>query len=372
MATFDDFTPNFLKAKERWLDAPLLASHYDAIVESYKGSGHDIIATAKSFVECVCRIILGEFGKPEPASDSNTTYLLSRALKAVGLANTKGASRLDDILTAHNKMADALSFVRNNYDAGAHGKDGFLDTLNTNECRAYLITADSLVAILLGAYEGREPDLRFTREPYERFVHLHDRVDRTVSVQASVDSDSGTDTVVVAFSSPHLPDEIELRLEPSALLYALDRTAYLELLVASSLPTQEEQQEVPEVETIVEAVPAVTVLAASSTVQIVEIYDGQLSALKDALDAQLLTMGGLESALCTANSSFRDSLLATAEQHMGLDWNERLPMRAAMKIAIKRVCLRFGIDSSRAEQNSELLTGWFAANVPAQTEAVPI
>lgn len=37
MATFDDFTPNFLKAKERWLDAPLLASHYDAIVESYKG-----------------------------------------------------------------------------------------------------------------------------------------------------------------------------------------------------------------------------------------------------------------------------------------------------------------------------------------------
>jgi hypothetical protein len=83
-------------------------------------------------------------------------------------------------------------------------------------------------------------------------------------------------------------------------------------------------------------------------------------------------MGGLESALCTANNSFRDSLLATAEQHMGLDWNERLPMRAAMKIAIKRVCLRFGIDPNRAEQNSEMLTGWFAAHTPAQTEAVPV
>jgi hypothetical protein len=372
MATFDDFTPNFLKAKERWLDAPLLASHYDAIVESYKGSGHDIIATSKSFVECVCRIILGEFGKPEPASDSNTTYLLSRALKAVGLANTKGASRLDDILTAHNKMADALSFVRNNYDAGAHGKDGFLDTLNTNECRAYLITADSLVAILLGAYEGREPDLRFTREPYERFAHLHDRVDRSVSIRASIDSDSGADTLVVVFSSQYLPDEIELRLEPSELLYALDRTAYLELLVSSSLPTQEEQEEVPAVEAIAEAVPAVAVSTSSSTAQIVVTYDGQLSALKGALDAQLLTMGGLESALGTANTSFRDSLLATAEQHIGLDWNERLPMRAAMKVGIKRICLRFGIDPIRAEQNSETLTGWFAANAPAQTGAVPV
>jgi hypothetical protein len=372
MATFDDFTPNFLKAKERWPDAPLLTSHYDAIVESYRGSGHDIIATSKSFVECVCRTILGEFGKPEPASDSNTTYLLSQALKALGLANTKGASRLDDILTAHNKMADALSFVRNNYDAGAHGKDGFLDTLNKNECRAYLITADSLVAILLGAYEGHEPDLRFTREPYERFAHLHDRVNRAVSVQASVDSDSGTDTLVVAFSTPSLPDGIELRLEPSELLYALDRTAYLEMLVASSQPTQDEQETVPAVEAIAEAVPAVAIPIPSSPVQIVETYNGQLSALKGALDAQLLTLGGLESALGTANNSFRDSLLATAEQHMGLDWNERLPMRAAMKVAMKRVCLRFGIDPSRAEQNSELLTGWFAANAPVQAEAMPI
>jgi hypothetical protein len=57
---------------------------------------------------------------------------------------------------------------------------------------------------------------------------------------------------------------------------------------------------------------------------------------------------------------------------MGLDWNERLPMRAAMKIAIKRIFMQFGIDPSRAEQNSELLTGWFAAHTPAQTEAVPI
>jgi hypothetical protein len=177
---------------------------------------------------------------------------------------------------------------------------------------------------------------------------------------------------VVAFSSPYLPDEIELRLEPSALLYALDRTAYLELLVSSSLPTQEEQEEVPVVEAIAEAVSAAEIPVPSSTVQIVKTYDGQLSALKDALDTQLLTMGGLESAFGAANSSFRDSLLATAEQHMGLDWNERLPMRAAMKIAIKRVCLKFGIDPNRAEQNSEMLTGWFAANTPAQTEAVPV
>lgn len=58
MDAFDAFVPHFRRAQERWPDAPTLASHYRAVVESYEGSGLDIIAPSKSFIECVCRIII--------------------------------------------------------------------------------------------------------------------------------------------------------------------------------------------------------------------------------------------------------------------------------------------------------------------------
>ena len=100
------------------------------------------------------------------------------ALKTLGLESGRGASKLGKVLSAHNKMADALIEMRNEHDPIAHGKEGFLDTLTTNECRAFLVTADTILALILAAYEGNEPDLRFTREPYERFARFHDRVDQ--------------------------------------------------------------------------------------------------------------------------------------------------------------------------------------------------
>src|SRR5579862_3758148 len=230
MEPFDAVVPHFRRAKERWAEAATLSQHYDSVVESYQGSTHDLIGSTRSFIECVCRTILSEFGKPEPPSNSNTTYLLREALKTLGFENSRGASRLDDILTAHNTMADALSFMRNHHDPGAHGKDGFLDTLSTNECRAYLITADTILALLLAAYEGTEPNLRFTREPYERFERLHDRVDHATSIEAEVDTDGNVETLIVRLSTATLPDGFEIRLEPSKLLYAVDREMYVQLL----------------------------------------------------------------------------------------------------------------------------------------------
>ena len=53
MDAFDAFVPQFRRAKDRWPEAPTLAQHYAAVVESYTGSGHDIIGSIKSFVECV-------------------------------------------------------------------------------------------------------------------------------------------------------------------------------------------------------------------------------------------------------------------------------------------------------------------------------
>jgi len=369
MEPFDAFVPQFRRAKERWPDAPMLARHYAAVVESYDGSGHDIIASIKSFIECVCRTILGEFGKPEPSSNSTTTYLLGEALRTLGLENSRGASKLDDVLTAHNKMADALSFMRNNYDPGAHGKDGFLDTLTTNECRAYLVTADAILALVLAAYEGSEPDLRYTREPYERFARFHDRVDRAVSVDAQVETDDDVETLVVKLRTVTLPEGIEIRLEPSKLLYAVDRTAYVELL-ASAVAVPQQAVEVQEVlaAAAIEAAPLQAAVPMVTAAEVVPSYDGALSPLKTALQEHLLTLGGLEAAAATSGTTLRDSLLATAERSMGLDWTSRESLQAATKVALRRTLVKFGVEPERAEQTAERLVGWLKATAANLTE----
>jgi hypothetical protein len=360
MESFDDFVPQFRRAKARWPEAPTLAQHYASVVESYDGSGHTLIGSIRSFIECVCRTILGEFGKPEPPSNSTTTFLLGEALGTLGLENSRGASKLDEVLSAHNKMADALSFMRNNYDPGAHGKDGFLDTLSTNECRAYLLTADTILALLLAAYEGKEPDLLSTREPYERFERFHRRIDEAVTMGASIDDETGLLMVTLRVSSQD--EDIELILEPSKLLYALDRFVYVELLrtAATAAPSAEAEPK---------GAPIVTgPFAEASTVmsQVVSDYDGTLSPLKGPIQEFLDSLGGLEAVV--ASTSLRDSLLATAERNMGLDWTEREPLQAGMKVAFKRTLTKFGIAPDRAEQTAERLVGWFKANAKSQAE----
>lgn len=257
-------------------------------------------------------------------------------------------------------MADALTWMRNNYDPGAHGKDGFLDTVTTNECRAYLVTADAILALLLAAYEGKEPDLLSTREPYERFERFHRRIDEAVTMGASIDDETGLLMVTLRVSSQD--EGIELILEPSKLLYALDRFVYVELLRAAAIPA-------PLVEVEPKGAPIVrgTFAEASAVMsQVVSEYDGALSPLKNPLQEFLHSLGGLEAVVASTN--LRDSLLATAERNMGLDWTEREPLQAGMKVALKRTLTKFGVAPDRAEQTAERLVGWFKANAKSQME----
>jgi hypothetical protein len=370
MEPFDAFVPQFRRAKERWPEAPTLATHYDAVVTSYGSSAYGIIASVKSFIECFCITILGEFGKSAP-SDASTTYLLGEALRTLGLDSGRGASKVGKLFSAHNRMADALNEMRNEHDPIAHGKDGFLDTLTTNECRAFLVTADTILALLLAAYEGTEPDLRYTREPYERFARFHDRVDRAVSIDADVDTDADVETLVVTLRTATLPEGVEIRLEPSKLLYAVDREMYVELL-ASALGLPQPLAEVAAAAPpAVEGVPLQAATPVATTADVVPTYDGALSSLKATLQEFLQTLGGLETAAATAGTTLRDSILATAERSMGLDWSSREPLQAAMKVALRRTLIKFGIEAARAEQTAERLVAWLKKNAATLTESAP-
>lgn len=369
MEPFDAFVPQFRRAKERWAEAPTLATHYDAVVKSYDGKGHGIIVSVNSFIQCVCITILGEFGKSTP-SDANTTSILVEALRALGLDTGRGSSKLGKLLSAHNKMADALNEMRNEHDPVAHGKDGFLDALTTNECRAFLVTADTILALILAAYEGTEPDLRFTREPYERFARFHDRVDQATSIEARVDVDGDVETLIVRLSTATLPEGFEIRLEPSKLLYAVDREMYVQLL-ASALgvpqPAPETAAPIP-----AEGMPLRAATPVAMIPEIVPTYEGALSSLKTALQEFLRTLGGLEAAAATTGTNLCDSILATAEGGMGLDWTSREPLQAAVKVALRRTLIKFGIEPARAEQTAERLVAWFkknAATIPESKSA---
>src|SRR5947199_739066 len=198
MADLDVLAPNYRRARERWPDAPTLSSGYEALVACFDGNCHGMVELVKSLIECVCLTILGEFGEPMLSSTPSTTELLVTALRPLGLQNTRGASKLDSVLSGFNKLTDALTDMRNEHGAVAHGKDAFLDGVTADHARAFLHAGDAILSLLLNALEGKEPDLTVTREPYEHFSHLNDRIDRAVGVTAHVDEEG--DRPVVVFS----------------------------------------------------------------------------------------------------------------------------------------------------------------------------
>jgi hypothetical protein len=365
MTILDEIAPNYVRARDRWPEAPTLADHYEAVVSSYNGSSHGLVETVKSFTECVCLTILGEFGKPMPSSNPSTTELFVETLRVLGLENTRGASKFDRVLSAHNKLADALSDMRNENGPIAHGKDGFLDTLTSNHTRAFLLTGDTILCLLLSALEGKDPDLQFTREPYETFLRLHEQIDSSVTVESSVEDEEDLPVIVLTLRTPSLSEGLELRVEPSRLLYSIDRTAYIELLAASLPELLPLERVVKEPQLTVKPLPATQDVW--PTAQFVPSYQGILSPLRGELQRYLDSLDLATTPSGTGSTQLVDSLLATAERNMGIDWMEREALQARMKVALRRVLIQFGIAREEAVSCAEHLVSWFriqAVGVP--------
>ena len=67
-----------------------------------------------------------------------------------------------------------------------------------------------------------------------------------------------------------------------------------------------------------------------------------------------------------------DSLLATAEQNMGLDWKRREPLQARLKVACKRVLVQFGSAPEKAEDVAERLVAWLRVQAPEVGSGTPM
>jgi hypothetical protein len=293
--------------------------------------------------------------------------LFIAALKALGLQNSRGASKLDKVLSAFNKMSDALSEMRNENGPVAHGKDGFLDAIEEDHARSFLHTGDAIVGVLLNALEGKQPNLLVTREPYERFAHLCGRIDRSVAVNSRVEFEDDLPVLIISLSIGNKPESIDLRIEPSRLLYGIDRTAFVGVLSDAPETLEEEDNDEFEEESPPAAEPTTEAEAGTQAVPtavvVVGSYSGVFANLCDGLRAFVVSEG----ISATPSDELLNSLLATAESNSGVDWQTRENLQARMKIGFRRVLSKEGIDPTKVVDVSERLLTWLKVSAPAGT-----
>ncbi len=379
--TLDEIAPSFQAACERWPHAPNLQQHYRDLARAYEEEGSSLIELTKSFLEMVCWTVLNELGAPKPESSTpTTTELLSYVLDALGLRNQRGVGPLGKVISAHNKLAEGINELRNQHGSVAHGKDGFIDTISTRHARVYLLSADSVIDLILKAYDGREPNLLTTREPPDRFRHLNERIDAGCILDAEVDMENGVLIVRVLPKTQQPEEAIEMRVPPSELLYHLDRQAYISVLEAlrggspvESEVSEEEREEVtetPEVEEIEK-----TTVEEGDTIhrptapklQLLDEYHGRFSGKVHALYEYVihyLLEGKSEQA--EQVRQFVNTLLAQMENLAVVDWAKRESERAAVRVMLKRLIRLANIDGLDESQIDSLLE-WLSREIEGES-----
>lgn len=225
MSEFDILNPNIVRAYKRWSHAPVLAAHYKSLQAAYDGGHHEhVVDLSKSFLECACKTALRELSPDQPSGTATPTEILADLLKACGLENTRTGSKTNKFLSLHNKISDLVQEIRNEVGSASHGKDGFYEEICRNHARAYAISVDSLIGLVLGAIDGTSPSLRHTREKWERFSHINIIIDASSSAKASVAEDGALEITITTSSG----DDIPVLLEASKILFYFDREAYIE------------------------------------------------------------------------------------------------------------------------------------------------
>ena len=228
-----DWFPGIREACLYWRDAPMLQQPLEAVERTLAEDNDACIDCAKAIVEVVCRIVIDELDSPinpvkPKASSPDFGEWVGSAVRVLKLGENQNNKFLK-LVSQHHKLTTALGDLRNDAGPVSHGRDGFLDRLSAHHRRSAVLSADAIVTFLHQAYLEAELDLVRTREPYERFGHLHELIDAHVSLQADVDEE-GFLTIDVTLPSG---DILPLRVEASRLLYQLDRDAYVEALNAA-------------------------------------------------------------------------------------------------------------------------------------------
>ncbi|MBN2207825.1 MAG: abortive infection family protein [Candidatus Coatesbacteria bacterium] len=336
-------------------------------METYESNGSSLIELCKSFLEMVCITVLTELGKAVPTYAPTTEYVVA-TLDSLGLKNTRGGA-FDKVLSAHNRLADALTEVRNREGSVAHGKDAFIDNLSSQHARTYVLAADTVLSLILTAYDGTSPNLLHTREPHAKFRHLNARIDACTDIRAEVD-DNGV--LVVELSAGALAEGFNLRIPASELLYSIDRQAYVDVLdalgdIAIQTDVAEEQLEPEEGEggETAEREPQREAMQGYRHPQRVDRYDGRYATHVNALyehALQALSNVGAVNEFDVQNLTY--TLLSGMEGLAVIDWSERESTRSAVRLLVKKSLRLLCAPAAEDDAAVEELVKWLANNIP--------
>jgi hypothetical protein len=125
------------------------------------------------------------------------------------------------------------------------------------------------------------------------------------------------------------------------------RTADLVAAEAEEAEDEEEEQAAAPEPVEPSGIGAVT---AAALTELVPIYGGPLEPLRTGVEAFLIAEGLDPARTAEGGAEFIDSLLATAEENMGLDWIQRESLQARLKVACKRVLVQFGLHPRRRRE----------------------
>jgi len=369
----DDIAPAFRAAANRWPEAPNIQAHYADIASTFENNGSSLIELCKSFLETICITIINELGGNAPANGSTTDYVVA-SLDQLGLRNTRGASAFDKVLSAYNKLADSLTIVRNQEGSVAHGKDGFVDAISDRHARVYLLSADTIIALLLQAYDGVEPYILKTREPHNRFSHHNERIDSATQVEAWVNEDG---VVELSFRAGSLEDGFNIRVPASELLYYLDRRAYVDVLDAlRGITTEAEEESVPEEEGAgteqgkAEKAEKTggTKESLSEKFEPVTDYQGkyadQVSPLYEFILHSLLNGN---SRYATQVQNFAYTLLNAMEDMAVVDWSKRHSTRSEVRLFVKKLTKLFSLEGIQGNAIDQIVE-WLSQHIEGEAE----
>ena len=221
-----DWYPGIQAFRSHWRHAPMLQQTLDMLEREFGDDSDASIDAAKALVECACRQLVEELDDPaaplKPTkSDIPLAELLGLVARILDLGEVRDRA-FETLIKEHNRLADALRILRNEAGTVSHGKDGFIRKLSVHHRRAALLAADAIVTFLHEAYLERDPDPVLTLEPFERFAESNATIDEYASTIAEADEDGILRARVLLPND----EEITLTVEPSRLLFGVDREAY--------------------------------------------------------------------------------------------------------------------------------------------------
>lgn len=227
-----DWYPGIKSFCSYWSQASMLQETFRALEREFVEENDACIDAAKGFVECACRLLIQELNDPlnpierwpdSPIKSAHPSFKdwVSAAFRLLAIVERRD-DPFSKIISQHYTLTEALGKFRDAAGNVSHGKEGLSRKLSAHHRRSAVLAADALVTFLHEAYLEREPDPVKTFEPYERFSASNALIDAYSAVRADVSEGANLAAVVV------LPggEEVVLSVEPSRLLFGVDREAY--------------------------------------------------------------------------------------------------------------------------------------------------